>query len=90
MELKIFWNVKWAERQFLISIYEQNNEMKYSVSIATWSLETNFHLDIKCCMEPNKTININRFQIFESSFKLSLNMDLKIQYGIMKEDTLNL
>ena len=41
-------------------------------------------------MQPNKTTFINRFQIIEYSFKLSLNMDLKLQYANMKKDMLNL
>ena len=53
-------------------------------------METNFHLDVKFCVQPNKTVHINRFQTFENSFKLSLNMDLNLQYAIMKEDMTNL
>ena len=37
-----FWNVKWAR-----GIYEENNEIKYSDSTATWNVETNFHLEFK-------------------------------------------
>ena len=48
---EIFSNVKWFERQFLISIHEQNNETKHSISIATWNMETNFHLDLKSGLE---------------------------------------
>ena len=53
-------------------------------------METMFHLDIKFCTEANETMYINRFQIFENSFKLSLSMDLKLQYPIRKEDVSNL
>ena len=37
--------LKRDERQTLISIYEQNNEFIYSISIATRNMETNFHID---------------------------------------------
>ena len=53
-------------------------------------METNFLFDIKFCIQPDKTILINRFQLSENNFKLSLNMDLKLQYAIMKDDMLNL
>ena len=83
MGQKNFWSVKWAEKQFLASIYEKNNEIKYSVSTGAWNIEINFYLDVKLCIYSNKNININRFQTFENSFKLSLNMDLKFQYAIL-------
>ena len=75
---------------FLISIFEQNNEIKNPVLIATWNAETSFYLEIKGCMQPYKLIHINRFLIFENSFKLSLNMYLKLHYVIMNEYPINI
>ena len=48
--LKNFCDVKWAERHFLISMYEQNYEIKFSVSIATQHMEIGSDLDVNFCV----------------------------------------
>ena len=53
-------------------------------------METNFRLDGKFCVSLNKITFINQFQTFKNSFNLFLNIDLKLQYAIMKADMLNL